>query len=183
MLNRCDCRLRPMTEADADSVLSWRNQERIRANMYTDHVITGDEHAQWVRRALADTCGQYLIFEWQGQVSGFVSITGIDPRQGRATWAFYLGETTLPRGAGLAMEYLALEYAFEILVIRKLMCEVFAFNAPVIKMHGRFGFQQEALYKAHARKNDQYVDVVGLALFRDDWIKNSAKLLELGFSS
>ncbi|MDP2835053.1 MAG: UDP-4-amino-4,6-dideoxy-N-acetyl-beta-L-altrosamine N-acetyltransferase [Pseudomonadota bacterium] len=183
MLNRSDCRLRPMIEADADKVLSWRNQERIRTNMYTDHMITGDEHAIWVHRALADATARYLIFEWQGQPAGFVSITAIDPRQGRAVWAFYLGETTLPRGAGLAMEYLALEFAFEVLAIRKLMCEVFAFNAPVIKLHGRFGFQQEALYKAHARKNDDFVDVVGLALFCADWMENKAGLFKLGFTS
>ena len=183
MLSRCDCRLRLMSEADASMVLAWRNQERIRANMYTDHVIGREEHLQWIRRAIADENGRYLIFEWREHPAGFISITGIDPRQGRAEWAFYLGEPSLPRGAGMAMEFLALEYAFEALDIRKLACEVFAFNAPVTKMHGRFGFQQESHLKAHAKKNGEFIDVIGLSLFRDAFLGNKAELMRIAFSS
>lgn len=181
MLNRSDCQLRLMNEGDATLLLSWRNQERIRANMYTDHVIGVDEHLQWIRRAISNEDSRYLIFEWRKRPAGFISLTGIDPRQGRALWAFYLGESTLPRGAGMAMEFLALEYAFETLGIRKLMCEVFAFNAPVLKMHTRFGFLQEALFHAHAQKDGESVDVIGLALFRDAWFEIKVKLVKLVF--
>lgn len=183
MLQRDDCALRTMTREDATQVLSWRNQERIRENMYTDHVIGAEEHQVWVERAMSNERGRYLIFVWRGRMAGFVSITSIDVFQQRATWALYLGETDLPRGAGLAMEYLALEYSFETLGLNKLMCEVFAFNTPVIKLHGRFGFQQEALYKAHAIKNGAFVDVVGLAMFRDDWLESKARLFAMGFDT
>lgn len=41
------------------------------------------------------------------------------------------------------MEYLALEYAFKDMGLHKLFCEVLAFNAPVIKLHQKFGFKIE----------------------------------------
>lgn len=181
VLKRNDCELRRMTRDDALQVLSWRNQARIRANMYSDHIIELAEHQLWLEQALSNDRDHYLIFEWCGRSAGFVSITGMNTYQQRATWAFYLGETDLPKGSGVAMEYLALEHAFETLSLRKLTCEVFKFNVSVIRLHTRFGFQQEAIYKSHALKNGLFCDVVGLAMFRDDWFANKGRMYALGF--
>lgn len=183
MLNPNDCLLRYISKSDIDLVLSWRNQERIRANMYSDHVITLEEHKNWFSRITNDTSGRYLIFEWRTRPAGFVSVTQIDATHNRAEWAFYLGDTTIPKGAGVAMEYLALEYIFETLRIRKLVCEVFAFNTSVIKMHTRFGFEQEALFKAHAKKGDEFCDVVALAMFGTKWKEQKAELFKMSFST
>jgi len=183
ILKREECELRRLTREDAPQILHWRNQKRIRENMYTDHIITFEEHMDWIERALHDPCGHYLIFMWRGRMAGFVSITNVDKLQSRASWAFYLGETDLPKGSGVAMEYLALEYAFETIGLRKLSCEVFSFNTTVIKLHDRFGFQQEALYKDHALKNGKFVDVVGLAMFQNAWLENKNRMYSLGFSS
>jgi UDP-4-amino-4,6-dideoxy-N-acetyl-beta-L-altrosamine N-acetyltransferase len=144
--------------------------------MYTDHIITPDEHETWFNRALAAPNGVYLIFEIEGRPVGFVSFTNIDNRNKTAVWAFYLGVTDVPRGSGSAMEFLALSHAFELLGVRKLCCEVFSFNSPVVKMHTRFGFKQEAHYVAHVRKGDSFEDVIGLAMFRDDWSLNKNTL-------
>jgi len=53
--------------------------------------------------------------------------------------------------------------------MRKLCCEVFSFNKGVQKLHTRFGFQQEAHYRQHILKNGRYEDVLGLALFAEEW--------------
>lgn len=149
--------------------------------MYTDHIITSVEHDAWFDSALAASTARYLIFEIEGRPVGFVSFTNIDERNQRAVWAFYLGVTDVPRGSGSAMEYLALSYAFEILGLRKLCCEVFRFNAPVIKMHTRFGFKQEAHLVAHMRKGEAFEDVIGLAMFRDEWMSNKEALKNMCF--
>jgi UDP-4-amino-4,6-dideoxy-N-acetyl-beta-L-altrosamine N-acetyltransferase len=164
-----DCELRPMRAEDGPMVLAWRNQDRVRANMYTNHIIAPEEHERWFGRALGDPRAAYRIFEHGGGPMGFVSFTGIDRAHGRATWAFYLGEAEAPRGSGAAMEYLALEEAFGALGIRKLCCEVFAFNAGVVRLHQRFGFQQEGVLSRHHLKDGAYQDIVCLARFGEDW--------------
>lgn len=164
-----DCDLRPMAAEDGPRVLAWRNQHRIRANMYTDHLISPEEHERWFARALTDPAAAYRIFEVAGRSLGFVSFTGMDRDHGRATWAFYLGEADAPRGSGAAMEYLALDEAFGPLNIRKLCCEVFAFNAGVVRLHQRFGFEQEGVLSRHHLKDGAYQDIVCLARFGEDW--------------
>ena len=42
-----NARLRAMTESDLPRVLSWRNAEDVRKNMYTSHIITEPEHRAW----------------------------------------------------------------------------------------------------------------------------------------
>lgn len=39
--------LREMRKEDLPVVLSWRNREVVRHNMYTSHVISEAEHQRW----------------------------------------------------------------------------------------------------------------------------------------
>src|SRR5581483_5851460 len=123
MISRSDITTRALREKDRPLVLQWRNSERVRSAMYTDHLITEAEHAQWFSSALRADDASYLICELQQRPSGFVSFSQISRLHGRCSWAFYLGEANVPRGAGAAMEFLALAFAFERLAIRKLCCE------------------------------------------------------------
>ncbi|WP_339914242.1 UDP-4-amino-4,6-dideoxy-N-acetyl-beta-L-altrosamine N-acetyltransferase [uncultured Brevundimonas sp.] len=176
-----DCRLRPLAAADSDRLLAWRNQDRVRANMYSDHVIGAEEHARWLAVSLVSPDAVYLIYEYQDRPLGFVSFTGIDRHNARCSWAFYLGEADAPRGSGAAMELLALDRVFGDIGIGKLCCEVFAFNAAVIRLHKRFGFVEEGRLVRHARKDDQLQDVVLLARFGDNWPDDRPALMNTVF--
>jgi UDP-4-amino-4,6-dideoxy-N-acetyl-beta-L-altrosamine N-acetyltransferase len=165
-------RLRPLAAADRDGLLVWRNSERVRRNMYTDHIIGAEEHRRWFERALEGGAAAHFIFALGDRSLGLVSFTAIANAHERCSWAFYLGEAGAPRGAGAAMEYLALCHAFEAMGIRKLCCEVFAFNESVIGLHEKFGFVREGRLAQHCRKNGRLEDVVCLARFRDGWEKD-----------
>ncbi len=45
---------RPMTQADIDAVLQWRNQPAVRQSMYSQHEIGKQEHLAWFERATQD---------------------------------------------------------------------------------------------------------------------------------
>ncbi|SRR6266568_700910 len=182
MLKYSDISLRAMVVDDKNMVRLWRNSDRVRLNMYSDHMISPEEHERWFLRALSDDSARYLICEIKGRPVGFVSLKNIDPQHGRCTWAFYMGETDVPRGAGAAMEFLSLCYAFEQLQIRKLCCEVFVFNASVIRLHEKFGFVQEGKLAKHFLKQGKYEDVVILAKFLDNWRETKNALKEKCFS-
>ena len=66
------------------------------------------------------------------------------------------------------MEYFAIEQVFAAHNIDKLCCEIFTFNAGVIRLHERFGFVHEGLLKALYWK-DGPKDVTRMALFRSTW--------------
>jgi UDP-4-amino-4,6-dideoxy-N-acetyl-beta-L-altrosamine N-acetyltransferase len=181
MPNRQEYLLRPIFDSDLDQILRWRNSERIKANMYTDSVISPGDHKKWFDNIACDNSCIYRIFESQGRPIGLVNAVQIDPHNSKCSWAFYLGEVDVPSGSGAIMEFLFLEFLFEELNIRKVCCEVFSFNGSTIKLHKKFGFQQEGLFVQHVLKNSEYEDVVSLALFREDWLEVKAKMQKLCF--
>lgn len=169
MFNKKEFGLRLVNLSDEERIFNWRNQGRIRRNMYTEHLISRDEHHQWISNTLQDQCKLYLICEFKGTPIGLVYFTGIDQRNSKCDWGFYIGDESSIRGSGFVMEFIALNHAFDEIKIRKLCCEVLALNASVIKQHKRFGFEEEGLLKKHVIKNNEYYDVVKLALFKEIW--------------
>ncbi len=164
--------LRRLRADDGALVLSWRNRPHVAKAMYTDHLITPDEHAAWFRRTLCDASRRAFVIEADGAPAGCAAFTDIAPRHGRAAWAFYLGEPeALGRGIGTYTEYLLLRHGFERLKLRKLTCEVLADNGAVAALHERFGFTREALLRGHVVKNGAPADVIGLGLHAEDWAR------------
>jgi UDP-4-amino-4,6-dideoxy-N-acetyl-beta-L-altrosamine N-acetyltransferase len=168
---RRECRLRTIQEADLDKLLEWRNSDNVRTYMYTDHIISMEEHRAWYTNLKAVHNSQCMIFEILGKPVGVVSITHIDLRNNHCHWGFYVGESQTSHGMGSAMGYFALEYIFESLNIHKLIGEVLATNMSSIRYHKKFGFVQEAYFSQHVLKRNTYEDVISFGLLRDDWMK------------
>jgi UDP-4-amino-4,6-dideoxy-N-acetyl-beta-L-altrosamine N-acetyltransferase len=176
LMYREDVYLRPIEERDLAPVLLWRNSERVRSCMYTDHIITPDEHRAWFEHVHQSEFPSVLIFEYKGVPAGLKSFSRIDRRNNRCYWGFYLGDAELPRGCGTAMGFLALEYIFEQHNFHKLCAEAFAFNEGSIKYHTRLGFSEEGRFLEHVIKNGHYEDIVSFAIFRKSWLANKSAL-------
>lgn len=170
MLNIEDYSLRLMEEKDLLHVLEWRNSANIRANMFTDQIISLDDHLAWFERLQKKLEAAFNIFEYLGQPAGVVNFTDFDNKNNRWNWGIYLGKEDLPRGSGSIMGQLGLSYAFEHLDARKLCGECFAFNTSSIKFHQRMGFNQEGFFKKHVYKNGVYEDIIAFGLLKDDYI-------------
>jgi len=119
---------------------------------------TGRSHVwllakRWFNRTMADPTCRYWIIVCDDKDVGIVNIFNLDRRQQRCYWAFYIAEQELRgKGVGSFVEYSVLKYVFDQLQLRKLCCEVLAFNEPVIEMHRKFGFQIEGRLRAHVMK-------------------------------
>jgi UDP-4-amino-4,6-dideoxy-N-acetyl-beta-L-altrosamine N-acetyltransferase len=144
--------------------------------MYTDHVITMDEHREWFERLRKEPDPTFLVFEYKDKLIGVVNVTQIDRRNGKCYWGFYVGDPEAPRGSGTILGYFGLNYIFDVLKIRKLCAEAFAFNEASIRFHKRLGFVEEGLLARHVQKNGRYEDVISFALFADDWIVHKSRI-------
>jgi UDP-4-amino-4,6-dideoxy-N-acetyl-beta-L-altrosamine N-acetyltransferase len=160
--------LRPMREADLELVRAWRNAPEVASKMYTRHHISASEHKAWWVRTRDSEEQQYFLYEKDDVPLGVVSVTQIDKVNANCFWAFYASPSA-PRGTGSRMEFLALEHVFGRLGLHKLSCEVLAFNKPVIRLHRKFGFQEEGVFRAHHKMDDDYVDIVRLGLLAWEW--------------
>ncbi len=179
MADRARVDLRPVDAADRERILAWRNSPDVRAYMYTDHVISADEHARWFAGIEGDTRRRYWIVELDGAPVGLANLYDIDLANRRCAWAYYLADPAV-RGLGLGsfVEYWVLEYVFEGLKLEKLWCEVLASNEPVWRLHETFGFTREVCFRGHVIKNDARADVLGLGMLAADWRARRPAMVE-----
>jgi UDP-4-amino-4,6-dideoxy-N-acetyl-beta-L-altrosamine N-acetyltransferase len=160
-----------MEEGDRELVLTWRNLPNVRNNMYTNHVISAEEHGRWFEASRRDPAKRLLVcVDLQDVPVGVVVFYEINSVQRTATWAFYAGSSER-RGIGSEMEFLALDFAFGELQLEKLNCEVLAFNMPVVDFHRKYGFRIEGIFRAHYERDGKRHDVYRLAHFRKAWLE------------
>ncbi|MEG6584983.1 UDP-4-amino-4,6-dideoxy-N-acetyl-beta-L-altrosamine N-acetyltransferase [Dendrosporobacter sp. 1207_IL3150] len=168
--------LRPILESDLNILLNWRNSERVRTNMYNDNIITMQEHTNWFLSEQNSSTNKHLIFEYDGRPLGTVNLTKIDYKNNKCYWGFYIGEIDAPKGSGLAMGILALDFVFKSLDMHKLCSEAFAFNKASINYHLKLGFNVEGYFKDHFFRQAKFEDIVCFAHFRDTW-RTTRKLI------
>ncbi len=155
---------------DLEMIRQWRNSPEVASYMYTSDQITTEQQEAWFNRIKDDISSRYWIIIYENTAVGLASVTGISSLFSSCYWAFYLGNTNI-RGAGIGakVEYSVLEYVFNELRMNKLRCEVITSNEKVIQMHEKFGFRREAFYRQHVLKDGKFLDVVGLALLKNEW--------------
>lgn len=168
--------LRTVKESELLLMLSWRNAPAVRANMYTRHEISEQEHLAWWSRAQQRDDQCYFMYERDGQPLGIVGVSAIDRTNGNCAWAFYASPDA-PKGSGSRMEFLALEHVFSEMKMHKLHCEVLAYNTAVIQLHQKFGFSVEGVLRQQHRHETGYVDIYRLGLLQTEWAGKRASML------
>jgi len=176
MLDYLNYKLRMLEKRDLETVLAWRNLDRIRMNMYTDHLITMEEHQAWFKGLKGSNKNITLLFEFMDEPIGVMSYNEMDHQNNNCKWGFYLGKENLQKGTGMVLGYMGLRYAFEILNVRKLSGEVFDFNIASYKFHKKLNFIEEGRLLKHIFKQNKYRDVVLFAQFKEDWDQNKEYL-------
>lgn len=165
-----------------DKVREIRNEVSVRRNMYTDHLISKEEHADWLTSLIGREDRQFFAVKQGDDVIGGVGLSAINMKHKRADWAYFLTGAVRGAGIGPALEFSMIDFAFEIFDLCKLNCEVIAWNSPVVKLHKRFGFVEEGTRRHHVWRNGAPHDVVLLGLTDDEWRKSRAMLTERLFA-
>lgn len=162
-------RLIDFNESQLEQVLFWRNKEHIRNVMFHDEVITLEEHKKWFNNLKQNKNSIVKIFSLDDKLLGLVNFTDIDYSNEKCSWGFYIGENEAPKGSGTILGFLALEFIFEQLKLRKVCAEIIDINEKSRYFHQKLGFQEEGILKNHVQKNGEYLDVILMALFNQRW--------------
>lgn len=147
-----------------------RNEENVKKWMYSDHIITENEHLNWLKKLSKDASNKvYAVVTGSGEALGVVSINSINTIHERAEWAYYLSKDSRS-GIGAILEYEIINYIFNNLNIQKLNCEVIEGNDSVISIHTKFGFQIEGFRKSNIIKAGERLGVHFLGITKEEWI-------------
>lgn len=170
-----------LTTLDTESqmkVREIRNEESVRKWMYTDHIISVNEHLGWINRLKQDHKQiVFVVLNDQNHPLGIVSVNAFDRLHKRADWAYYLTGTARG-GLGSALENAFIDFVFNILGIEKLNCEVIEGNSAVIKLHKKFLFKEEGFRRSNILKNGVRTGVHFLGLTKEDWLAGRSALQE-----
>jgi len=168
-IKRMKYKLQFLTSEYLDTILSWRNQDRIRKNMYNEKIITMEEHQQWIQHILQSKNDVYLLFFMDDIPTGLVYFNRINYKHEHCYWGFYIGRDDAAKGSGTIMATLAFDYAYKKLKMNKIYGEILAYNLASVKFHEKLGFKQEGLFKGHIKKDDKFIDVYTYGLLNKDW--------------
>lgn len=137
--------------------------------MYSDAVISYDEHMNWYNRIKNSEETIVKVLYYLNKPIGFVNLTKIDKVNRTCYWGFYIGDERAPKGSGTIMGYLALEYIFETLAARKVCAEILGYNNVSISYHKKLGFVEEGCLRKHVYKQGELTDVRLMAHFAEHW--------------
>ncbi len=139
-----DTCVRPVLPDEVWKILEWRNAPRVRQAMLTQHEINPAEHQVWFECKMADPLFRQMLSEEDGTAVSVQAFFDIQPNQS-AWWAFYFTAAVPDDMASMlriwkGVELAGLAYAFEVLELETLYCEVLRSNRGVSQWHKRFGF-------------------------------------------
>ena len=164
-----DVDIRPLTTADLDMVLTWRNHPHVRQRMLTQHVISPQEHEAWFAHAKTRDDKRIMLVETEGKAFGLVHFTGVKP-QASVDWGFYVAPDS-PSGSGQLLGQAALEFAFQKLLIHKLCGQVLDSNTASIRFHARLGFKLEGRLRKQVFIAPSHEDLLCYGLLREEWLQ------------
>lgn len=169
--------LRPMTLADTSNIVRWRNQPEVYKNLYTQNLITEEQHVGYFHKYVeTGLVRQYIIVaEIEGEPTniGTVFLKGIDRESRKAEYGLFIGELQA-RGKGFAsaIASAALKIAFNELDLNRVYLTVFADNLPAIKSYERAGFKKEGVLRQDFFDGSCYHDVIIMSVLSSDYFEN-----------
>jgi spore coat polysaccharide biosynthesis protein SpsF len=166
--------LRPMSTADTDLILRWRNDPYVASQLFSERPPTREEHNQFLDNLRARSDRQeFVIVLNEGDIAvGTIGLSQIDGTRGDAEYGILLGEADA-RGRGVAREAseLILQHAFQALGLRRVVLHVFADNAAAITLYDHLGFHADPAHGKTKMKDGIARQVVRMVIERSEAMK------------
>lgn len=157
-------------------VRNWRNDENIRKYMVNDHIITEEEHKNWLKSLKEPNQNIFFLAYLNEKIIGVMSIINPNYVDKICSWGQYLNPKYLGLGLGFFVEYYFLNYIFDNFEFEKLNSEIFSNNIKNIKLHDNLGFVLEA--KNTITRGEEKTNMHYYSILKTDWQISSKKLEE-----
>ena len=159
-------RLIPISEADTENILRWRNSPSVASNFVFREPLTREMHENWLRTQVASgNAVQYMIALRESDMSiGSVYFRDVDRANRCAEFGIYIGEASM-RGQGLGAETTGafVRFGFERLGLHRIFLRVFDYNVHAIRCYENAGFTREGLFRDMVFLDGAYQSMVFMA--------------------
>lgn len=156
-------------------ILEIRNEDDVRKWMYNDHIISVDEHLNWINHLQEKQEPAFAIFA-EKDIIGSIRFENCNYSNKTTSWAYYLTQTANFMGLAPTLEFAFIDFCFEKFVFEKLNCEVIEGNDAVVKLHSKFLFKDEGFRRSNIVKNGTRLGVHYLGLLKSEWLEHRAEI-------
>lgn len=159
-------RLRPITVADTELIVNWRNMPEVRANFIFRQEFTVQMHLNWMKTKVeTGEVIQYIIEDMEDNVPvGSVYLRDLDYIHESAEYGIFIGQSSA-RGKGLGSEAtkLYVDFALNTIGLHRVFLRVLAGNDAAYRSYLNAGFVEEGVFRDMVKLDGQFHDVVFMA--------------------
>ena len=159
--------LRPITGADTDRIVAWRNKPSVIQNFIFRRPFTRELHENWLKTQV-DTGKviQYIILEKEtGRPIGSVYYRDVDPVNESAEYGIFIGEEAyLGRGFGTETAKLFTRFGLDVLGLHRISLRVLGGNEIARRSYEKAGFAVEGVFRDMVKLDGEYRNVVFMAM-------------------
>jgi len=165
--------LRPLTKEDIPFFLRWMNDQEVIHFLATFLPVTEADENEWfeqLQKKKNEEIVLGIVDAKSGKLIGSMGIHRISWKDRTATTGAVIGDKKFwGKGYGTEAKMLLLNYAFNVLNLRKISSLVYSYNKRSQAYSEKCGYKVEGVLKAHIFKNGRYWNVINLAVFKKDW--------------
>ena len=158
--------LRPITDADTDDIVRWRNDPEVWRYFLFREPFTPEMHRAWLRdKVAAGRVVQYIITEREsGRSVGSVYFRDVDPKNESAEYGIFIGEAAA-RGRGIGTETARLftDFGLNVLRLHRISLKVLGGNEIARRSYEKAGFRTEGVFRDYVKLDGVFTDVVFMA--------------------
>jgi UDP-4-amino-4,6-dideoxy-N-acetyl-beta-L-altrosamine N-acetyltransferase len=153
---------------EKEMIRNWRNDPEIRKWMFTDHLITPDEHDHFIDKLMVDDQNFYwLVQNKEGQYLGVISINKLDQLSKTAYFGLYVRPDCKGQGYGHRLMTSLKELVFDVAKLETLKLEVLSTNERALEFYRKSGFDQEQQLPGFVFKEQKWQDVTVMGMSKD----------------
>lgn len=148
-----------LTGEEIEMVRKWRNHDEIRKWMYTNHIISEDEHLAYINNLKEDKRNFSWLLKKGDSSLGVLNLHQVDLKNKHAYFGQYANPERPVPGLGWIIDKIAIELSFDIIGLHTLKLEALADN-KIIQIHRKIGFQEEGRLREYILKDGEWRDVI-----------------------
>ncbi len=161
----------------AEDVVRLRNDAAV--GQFLNQVnVTAEQHEHWMSSRLRSQEMLDFVVLIRGKFSGTVSLTEIEHGQ-RCEFGRMIIPNDGRRVYTLAVEFLGMSFAFEVLGLKEIYCAVAEGNDSILRLHIRQGWKLNPAHDRDANVNGKQAHLVGLSISREEWPNSFAGMKKL----
>jgi UDP-4-amino-4,6-dideoxy-N-acetyl-beta-L-altrosamine N-acetyltransferase len=158
-----------LTDEEREMVRKWRNHDNVMKWMYSDHVISSEGHAGFIKKLQEDNHNFYWLVKSKGEkYVGVIYLNRVDFKNKNAYLGIYSSPVDKLPGTGQLLISSLRKLVFDMSAFHALKLEVVETNETAIHLYKKGGFKQEGRLRDFVFKDGKWLDVIIMGILNSE---------------